>query len=45
MSTTLFKGQPVQLVGEFVKVGEKAPDFYLVKGDLSNFSLNDAKGK
>lgn len=45
MSTTLFKGQPVQLVGEFVKVGDKAPDFYLVKKDLSNFSLDEVKGK
>ena len=35
MSQTKFKGSPVQLEGEFIRVGAPAPDFELVKGDLS----------
>ena len=38
MSITKFKGQPVQIAGEFVKAGAAAPDFELVKTDLSTFS-------
>ena len=45
MGTTKFKGQPVKVAGEFIKVGEKAPDFELVKADLSTLSLKDLKGK
>lgn len=45
MATTHFKGQPVQLIGDFVQVGNVAPDFELVKKDLSSFSLKDVKGK
>lgn len=45
MSTTSFKGQPVQIAGEFIKVGVAAPDFELVKTDLSSCSLKDFKGK
>ncbi len=45
MATTNFKGQPVKVIGEFVKVGAVAPDFELVKTDLSSFSLKDLKGK
>ena len=36
---------PVTLAGEFVKVGTPAPEFTLVKGDLSNYTLKDGKGK
>ena len=39
MATTKFKGQPVKVIGEFIKVGAVAPDFELVKTDLSSFSL------
>lgn len=39
MATTNFKGQPVRLTGEFIQVGKVAPDFELVKTDLSSFSL------
>lgn len=42
---TKFKGGNVNLVGEFIKVGAKAPEFELVKGDLSNLSLSSLKGK
>ena len=45
MSITKFKGQPVQIAGEFVKAGAAAPDFELVKGDLSPLKLSDLKGK
>ena len=43
--TTKFKGEPVNLIGEFVKVGSKAPNFELVKSDLSSLSLDSLKGK
>ena len=42
---TQFKGQPVSVAGTFVKAGAKAPDFSLVKRDLSRFALADGKGK
>ena len=45
MATTLFQGTPVALAGEFIQKEVQAPDFSLVKGDLSTFSLADAKGK
>lgn len=45
MATTNFKGQPVRLIGEFIQVGTVAPDFGLVKTDLSTFSLKDLSGK
>ena len=41
MATTKFKGQPVKVIGEFIKVGSVAPDFELVKTDLSSFSLKE----
>ncbi len=45
MATTKFKGTPVKIEGEFIKVGDMAPDFELVKNDLSTLSLKDLKGK
>lgn len=45
MAKTAFQGNPVTLAGEFVKVGAKAPEFSLVKGDLSSLTLADVKGK
>ena len=45
MATTKFKGQPVKLIGEFIKEGKAAPDFELVKTDLSSFSLKELNGK
>ena len=42
--TTTFKGQPIMLAGEFPKPGDTAPDFYLVKNDLTVFTLNEGKG-
>lgn len=45
MSTTAFKGTPVTLAGEFIQAGSQAPEFTLVKGDLSNYTLKEGKGK
>lgn len=45
MSETKFMGNPVKVAGTFIKKGVKAPDFTLVKGDLSNASLGDFAGK
>lgn len=45
MEKTAFKGNPVSLTGEFIQVGAVAPEFSLVKGDLSSLTLNDVKGK
>ena len=39
-----FKGTPIMLVGLFPKNGEKAPDFTLVKNDMSEYSLKEGKG-
>ena len=45
MSTTNFKGAPVKVAGKFIEKGAVAPDFALVKTDLSSLSLKDLKGK
>lgn len=45
MSKTAFKGFPVNLTGEFINTGITAPDFTMVKGDLSQFKLSETKGK
>lgn len=42
---TTFGGNPVHLLGKEIKVGDKAPDFVTLKGDLSPFSLKDVEGK
>lgn len=39
--TTTFKGTPIRLEGHFPQAGETAPDFFLTKNDLSDFSLKD----
>jgi len=40
-----FKGNAMTLVGQQVKVGQKAPDFNLTANDLSNVSLKNSAGK
>lgn len=45
MATTKFKGSSVQTNGELPKIGSKAPDFKLVKGDLNEVTLADFEGK
>lgn len=44
MATITFKGNPINSIGELPKKGEQAPDFELVKSDLSRVSLKDFKG-
>ncbi|MGQ9630974.1 MAG: thiol peroxidase [bacterium] len=39
------KGKAVTLVGPEIKVGDKAPDFRVVDGDLNPVTLNDFRGK
>lgn len=45
MADTRFKGSPVRLAGEFIREGVAAPDFELVKNDLTRLRLSDLKGK
>ena len=45
MSTVKFKGSPVNLAGEFIREGVAAPDFELVKTDLTPLRLSDLKGR
>ena len=40
-SVTTFAGNPVTLLGKEVKVGDKAPEFTAIKGDLSQFTLKN----
>ncbi|MDR7871318.1 MAG: thiol peroxidase [Tissierellaceae bacterium] len=36
------KGNPITLIGKEIKVGDKAPDFTVLKNDLTPYSLKDA---
>ena len=45
MATITLKGNPIQTAGELPKVGSQAPDFSLLKQDLSRTSLKDYPGK
>lgn len=40
-----FKEMPVTLVGNEIKVGDKAPDFIALNQDLSEFKLSDLENK
>lgn len=40
-----FKGNPLTLLGNELKVGDKAPDFTVLDGDLKEVRLADFKGK
>ena len=42
---TTFKGNPLTLIGHEVKVGQTAPDFSALAGDLSPVTLASSKGK
>ncbi len=44
MSEITLKGNKINTIGHLPKVGEMAPDFTLVKDDLSVKTLNDYKG-
>ena len=45
MASVTFKGNPVNLVGIEVKVGQTAPDFKAQKTDMSDYTLNSSAGK
>lgn len=45
MASVTLKGNPVQLEGKLLEVGEKAPDFTGIGKDLSPKSLKDYSGK
>jgi thiol peroxidase len=45
MANVTFKGNPVSLIGEQVKVGQTAPDFRTQKSDLSDYTLGSSSGK
>ena len=44
MATVTLKGNPIETVGDLPAVGSAAPDFVLVKNDLSEVSLEDFRG-
>ena len=45
MATVTLRGNPVNVGGNFPKVGDSAPDFNLTAGDLSDVSLASYAGK
>ncbi|WP_313891576.1 thiol peroxidase [Psychrobacillus sp.] len=45
MAQVTFKNNPVTLVGNEVKVGDKAPNFTVLANDLSPVTLQDSAGK
>jgi thioredoxin-dependent peroxiredoxin len=45
MANVTFKGNPITLLGNEVKVGDTAPDFKVLANDLSEVTLADTKGK
>jgi thiol peroxidase len=45
MAKITLKGNPVNTAGNLPSTGSKAPEFTLVKSDLSNLSLSELKGK
>jgi len=40
-----FKGNPLTVIGDKLKVGDKAPKFVLLANDLSEVTLSDSAGK
>ncbi|GIW50156.1 MAG: hypothetical protein KatS3mg080_0767 [Anoxybacillus sp.] len=44
MAKVTFKGNPVTLIGNEVKVGDAAPNFTVLANDLSPVTLDDTKG-
>jgi len=45
MATVTHKGNPIKLEGKLPSVGEKAPEFHVIKQDLSEAKLADFSGK
>lgn len=44
MATVTLKGNEIHTNGNLPKIGSKAPDFQMTKGDLSTATLSDFKG-
>src|SRR5207237_1271004 len=44
-NATTFKGNPLTLIGPEIKVGQQAPDFNALAGDLSPVALASSQGK
>ncbi len=42
---TTFKGNPLTLLGSAIQVGQKAPEFKALAGDLSEVTLSSSNGK
>ncbi len=45
MAQVTFKGNPIRTAGSLPKAGSTAPDFKIIKSDLSPVSLSEFKGK
>ena len=45
MAQVSFKGSPVRLAGNEIKVGQKAPEFKVQKTDMSDYTLKSSAGK
>ncbi|WP_026671625.1 thiol peroxidase [Alkalihalobacterium bogoriense] len=45
MASVTFKGNPITLLGNEVKVGDTAPDFTVLANDLSPVTLGDSNGQ
>jgi thiol peroxidase len=45
MAQVTFKGNPINTAGSLPRVGSAAPDFTVIKTDLSPISLGELKGK
>lgn len=45
MATVTLKGEPFETVGNLPKVGEKAPEFSLVNGELAELRSADLNGR
>ena len=45
MATVTLKGNAIHTIGELPKIGSQAPEFSLVKNDLSDIISSDFKGK
>lgn len=45
MAAITFKGNPVSVVGDAVKVGQPAPEFTTQKNDLSEYTAGSSAGK
>ena len=45
MATVTLKGNPIRLEGNMPEAGAKAPDFKIVRDDMSEASLKDFSGK